>query len=141
MWFRILAIFCAVILLSYWIGLSVLSEVLEDHGFYPGTDGRWHHEDDTADEEPTFTYCLNESVCEAFRVGDTTIPTWATNTKELDVILSTPPRVVLHKIDGSTATAHEGDYVVLFMKNTAGIVTAKEMEEHFVKIQLQEENV
>ena len=114
------------ILLSYWIGLSVLSEVLEDHGFYPGTDGRWHHEDDTADEEPTFTYCLNESVCEA---------------KELDVILSTPPRVVLHKVDGSTATAHEGDYVVLFMKNTAGIVTAKEMEEHFVKIQLQEENV
>lgn len=141
MWFRILAISCAVILLSYWIGLSVLSEVLEDHGFYPGTDGRWHHEDDAADEEPTFTYCLNESVCEAFRVGDTAIPTWATNTKELDVILSTPPRVVLHKVDGSTATAHEGDYVVLFMKHTAGIVTAKEMEEHFVKIQLQEENV
>ncbi|WP_417293626.1 hypothetical protein [Dysosmobacter sp.] len=141
MWFRILAISCAVILLSYWIGLSVLSEVLEDHGFYPGTDGRWHHEDDAADEEPTFTYCLNESVCEAFRVGDTAIPTWATNTKELDVILSTPPRVVLHKVDGSTATAHEGDYVVLFMKNTAGIVTAKEMEEYFVKIQLQEENV
>ncbi len=141
MWFRILAISCAVILLSYWIGLSVLSEVLEDHGFYPGTDSRWHHEDDTADEEPTFTYCLNESVCEAFRVGDTAIPTWATNTKELDVILSTPPRVVLHKVDGSTAIAHEGDYVVLFMKNTAGIVTAKEMEEHFVKIQLQEENV
>lgn len=140
MWLRILTISCAVILLSYWIGLSVLSEVLEDHGFYPGTDGRWHHEDDPADEEPTFTYCLNESVCEAFRVGDTTIPTWAINMKELDVILSAQPRVVLHKADGSTATAREGDYVVLFMKNAVGIVTAKEMEKHFVKIQLQEEN-
>ena len=54
MWIRIAIIAIAVVLLSYWIGFSVLSQVLEDHGFYPGDDGRWHR-DDEEEEEPSFT--------------------------------------------------------------------------------------
>ena len=139
MWLYLLIISLAVVLLSYWIGFSVLSQVLEDHGFYPGDDGRWHRDDEET-EEPDFTYCLKASVCEAFRVGDDHLPAWATQTKEIDVILSTPPRVVLHRPDGTTATAQEGDYVTLFTQDHVGIVRAKDLAENFVKVQVLEVN-
>ena len=140
MWIRLLVIAVVVILLSYWIGFSVLSQVLEDHGFYPGDDGKFHHVEDEGDV-PVFTYCLRDSVCEAFRVGDATIPDWATTCSEVDVVVSKPPRVVLHKADGTTVNAQEGDYIMLFDNNHVGIIPAKDLNEHFVKIQLQEETV
>ena len=141
MWVWLLGIAVAVVALSYWIGFSVLSQVLEEHGFYPGDDGKFHHVDDEEEETPVFTYCLRNAVCEAFRVGDIAVPDWAATSPEVDVVVSKPPRVVLHKPDGTTVKAQDGDYIMLFDDNHVGIIQAKDLDEHFVKVQLQEESV
>lgn len=138
MWFRIFVIAAAVVALSYWIGFSVLSQVLEDHGFYPGRDGKFHNKNE--DPKPIFTYCLKDAVCEAFRVGDENVPSWATTSPELDVVVSQPPRVILHKEDGTMVNAPEGSYIMLFDGKQIGIVPAKALNENFVKVQLQEED-
>ena len=63
-------------------------------------------------------------------------PSLGNTNKKIDVILSTPPRVVLHRPDGTTATAQEGDYVTLFTQDHVGIVRAKDLAENFVKVQV-----
>lgn len=138
MWIKLLLISVSVIGLSYWIGFTILSRVLEEHGFYPGDDGHFHRKEEK-EEEPVFTYCLKDSVCEAFRVGDESIPMWATTTPEVDVLISSPPRVVLHREDGTTVTAPEGDYIMYFGGDRVGILKESDLQENFVKIQVQEE--
>lgn len=139
MWLHYLALAVAIIVVSYGISVWSFSAFLDDQGIYQGEDGRFYSRliDDAEDAPPTFTYTLQESVVEAFRVGDTMLPAWVQE-DGIDVIISKPQRVVLHRADGETVTVPQGDYVVRCHDGTYYWLTAKEAKDVLVKIEVGE---
>lgn len=142
MWLHYLAPAVAIVGISYGISIWSFSAFLEDQGFYLGEDGRYHcrwSDEDEGVVPPSFTYCLDNSVLEAFQVGSDVLPEWAVKTPTIDVVASEPRRVLLHRTDGQVATVHEGEWIVKFPDGTVGVMHDEDMKKGLVKIKLEEE--
>lgn len=142
MWLIYLGLAVAIIVISYGISMWSFSAFLEDQGFYLGEDGRYHCRWGDEDEDavpPSFTYCLEGSVLEAFQVGSDVLPEWAVKTPTIDVVASEPRRVLLHRADNRVATIPEGEWIVKFPDGTVGVMHDDDMQKGLVKIKLEEE--
>lgn len=141
MWLIYLGLAIAIIVISYGISMWSFNEFLEDQGIYLGGDGRYHCRWGDEDEDavpPSFTYCLENSMLEAFQVGSDVLPKWALTTPEIDVILSEPKRVVIYNTAGHPVTASAGEWVVRFQDGTIGLMHDLNKQKGLVKITVEE---
>ena len=125
-----------IILVAWRIAVFASERALEGYGFQrPKT----QDDDDETSKNGQFveTYCLKDTVYEAFQVGAPVIPQWALN-ESMDIIVSLPPRVVLHDPSGEDVTVLAGDYVVRNSKGGIGCISKAELEKHFVKVAIAE---
>lgn len=140
MWLHYLALAIAIIGISYGLSVWSFSAFLEEQGIYQGEDGRFYSRRFEEEEEtvpPTFTYTIQESIVEAFQVGDTMLPSWVQE-DGIDVIISKPQRVILHRQGGEVITVPHGDYVVRCHDGTYYWLTAKEAKNVLIKIEVEE---
>lgn len=118
-----------------WIYCAVgytVDYVLDERGFQKET---FYSQD--SGSRPTFTYCLSESMCEAFLVGSEYLPEWAKRS-DMEIVISPEPKVLLHTDDG-IRVAPEGMYILLFKDGKVGVASAEEMHRNFVKINAEED--
>lgn len=139
MWLNYLILAAAIIVVSYGISVWSFSAFLDAQGIYQGDDGRFYSRriEDEEEPPPTFTYTIQESIVEAFQVGSDVLPSWVRE-DGIDVIISNPQRVVLHRQGGDTVTVPQGDYVVRCHDGTYYWLTAKEAEQTLIKIEIGE---
>ena len=62
-------------------------------------------------ENPTFTYCMNRDIKEAFQISEGYLPTWAID-DNIDIQISPEMKVVVHKENGYNVIAKGSDYLV-----------------------------
>lgn len=139
MWFQYLLLALAIIGVSYGLSVWSFSAFLDDQGIYLGDDGQWYsyHKDNDAPEPVTFTYTLRNGVVEAFRVGDTMLPSWI-NEEEIDVIVSQPQHVLVKMEDGRTINVPQGDFVIRYPDGRFGALDAVTFEQELVKVRMED---
>lgn len=60
---------------------------------------------------PTFTYCMNKDIKEAFKVSEGCLPLWAID-DNIDVQISPEMKIVVHKENGYNVVARGSDYLI-----------------------------
>lgn len=131
MWLSDLIMIAGLLVAAY----SIAKYVVQDELRQNRVTSLSHHPNHNQQE--VLTYCLKESIFEAFQVGSDTIPEWAMR-DDIDVILSRPPRVVLHGKEGNTFTAKQDDWIVRMSNGSICCLSDQAMQSWYVKIRIED---
>ena len=93
----------AMLLLALYIGFSIgyssAAEELESRSELESSDA------------PTFTYCMNKDIKEAFQVSGGCLPLWAID-DNIEVQISPEMKIIVHKQNGYNVIAKGSDYLI-----------------------------